>query len=284
MSRVNLSEQSHSPKLTKIERYGWIVKDTPGVMMLIDKRELQVNHEYQRHLVPFKVTEMSARWSWVACGTLTVGMRAGQAWVIDGQHRLAAALRRSDITNMPCIVFDLDSIQDEARGFLSSNTLRKTMTAVDKFRASVVAGDEAAIQFAKLCDELGLTITATGNSPNSLKAATWGRDRMEESPSDTRIVLTLAADIALADGIHVSERLLQGLWYIHRNTNENLLDAKLRQRIKKIGAKRLLVAVQEARNFFDKSGERIYATGMLQAINKGLRQKYAMRGDAAGSE
>ena len=272
--KVELTEQSHSPKMTKIERYGWIVKDTPGVMMLIDKHELQVNHEYQRQIVPSKVFDMSACWSWVACGTITVGMRDGAAWVLDGQHRVAAAKRRADITNLPCIVFDLDSVEDEAKGFLSSNNLSKPMTSVDRFRAELIIGNRAAKLFNEACNELNLVVSSSHVGVGSIKSAAWGMRRFAENPVLARLILGLAAEISIEDETHVPEIILDGLWYLHHHSNATIEDVKVRQRIKKIGAKLLIRSAQESSAYFSRGGAKVWAHGMLQAINKGLQRKY----------
>jgi hypothetical protein len=272
--KIELTEQSHSPRLTKIERYGWVVKDTPGVMMLIDKQELQVNHEYQRQLIASKVADMSACWSWVACGVITVGMRNGEAWVLDGQHRVAAAKRRADISNLPCIVFDLDSVADEAKGFLSTNQLRKAMTSVDRFRAELVAGNEVAKLFGDACDKLNLVITNSQATPGSIKSASWGMQRFAENPETAYAVLALVSELAQESDIHVPETLLEGIWYIHHNSDASIDDAKVRQRIKKIGGRMLVRSAQESSAYFARGGAKVWAHGILGAINKGLQRKY----------
>lgn len=278
---MNVSDRV-SANLTKIDRYKWVVKDGPGVLMMIDKRDLRVNPEYQRSLAEHKVREMSASWSWLACSAITVGMRGGVCWVIDGQHRVVAAMRRADIVELPCVVFELENIQDEAQGFLDINSLRKPMTSVDRLRASAVAGDEAAKQFELLCRRLGLALTANGNAPGSIKAAGWGMHRMAEDPITTTIVMELAADLSAVDHIMVQEKLLGGLWYLHKNCEVGLTDIKLRQRIKMRGARSLIEEANKASAFYSKGGDKVWAIGMLNGINKGLQRRFKMRGDESG--
>lgn len=276
--QLDMSEQ-YSVNLTKIDRYKWIVKDGPGTLMMINKHDLRVNPEYQRALLPGKVQKMSASWSWLACSVITVGLRGDIWWVIDGQHRVMAAIRRADITELPCIVFELEDVRNEARGFLDINDLRKAMTSVDRLRASAVAGDEAAKQFEVLCRKLGLTLTANGNAPGTIKCARWGMRQMAEDPVTTTIVMELATDLSAADHIMVQEKLLQGLWYIHKHCEVNLTDAKLRQRIKMRGAKSLIEEAIKASAFYARGGGKVWAIGMLNGINKGLRTRFRMRGD-----
>lgn len=265
--------------MTKIDRYKWIVKDFPGVLMAINKHDLRINPEYQRQLMPAKVLKMSASWSWVACSVISVGMRDGVWWVIDGQHRVAAAMRRADITELPCIVFELEEVKDEARGFLNINDLRKSMTSVDRLRASAVAGDDAAKQFESLCKRLGLLLTSSGHHPGTIKSAGWGMRRMAEDPIATMIVVELAAELGSADHVSIQEKLLGGLWYLHKNCEVNLTDPKFRQRIKARGAKSLIEEANKASAFYSRGGDKIWAIGMLNTINKGLRTRFRMRGD-----
>lgn len=273
-----------SASLTKIDRYNWKIKDGPGAMMMLNKHELRVNPDYQRSIIENKVREMSASWSWLACSAITVGIRSGVYWVIDGQHRVVAAMRRADIVELPCIVFEIENVQDEARGFLDINSLRKPMTSVDKLRASAVAGDEAAKQFEVLCKRLGLVLTRSGNAPGSIKAAGWGMRRMAEDSSAATVVMELASDLAATDQIMVHERLLGGLWYIHKYCEVDLTDHRLRQRIKARGARALVDAANKAAAFYTKGGDKIWAIGMLNDINRGLRMRFRFRGDDNSGE
>lgn len=277
-SQNGVSDRTNTGQ-TKIERYKWTVKDGPGTLMTINKHDLRTNPEYQRQLLLSKVREMASSWSWLACSAITVGLRNGVWWVIDGQHRVAAALRRSDITELPCVVFEVEDVRDEAKGFLDINSLRKSMTSVDRLRAKAVAGDEAAKQFAQLCERLGLTITPNGNSPGSIKSAGWGMRRMAEDSVTTTIVMELATELSAADHVMVQEKLLGGLWYLHKNCEVDLTDAKFRQRIKARGAKSLIEEANKASAFYSRGGDKVWAIGMLNAVNKGLRTRFRMRGD-----
>lgn len=130
-----------TPMLSKVERYGWKTAEGMGVMRLIDKRELRVDHVYQRdENNEDKILAMARNWSWLACGALIVGHRSGLYYVIDGQNRWAASMKRQDIANLPCVVFEVADVADEARGFLAANTLRKGLSSVDRLKPRKVAG------------------------------------------------------------------------------------------------------------------------------------------------
>jgi hypothetical protein len=266
--------------MSKIERYGWTIKDKPGVLVSISKHELRIDPEYQRSALPAKIKAISSAWSWIACGAIIVGLRSDAYWVIDGQHRVLAAMRRVDITDLPCVVFETETVQEEATGFLNLNDKRKAMSSIDRLRAMIASGDAVAIQFNELCADLDVRITSTATSGGTMKSAKWGVNRMGESPVDTRIVLALAAEMSHADNEPIQERLLEGLWYIHKHCNVDLNGPRLRKRIKQIGTKTLVDAAYAGASFYSRGGARSWAAGMMNAINKGLQVKFTLKTDS----
>ncbi len=58
----------------------------------------------------------------------------------------------------------------------------------------------------------------------------------------------------------------------------DLTDARLRQRILVRGARSLVEEAGRASALYVNGGERVWAIGMINAINKGLRYKFKMRG------
>jgi hypothetical protein len=99
------SEFCRNSQLSKVERYGWEMKDEPGELMHVDKKRLRIDHEYQRSANEVKVTEITKRFSWLALGAIVVVRRGDAYYVVDGQHRVMAAMRRTDIATLPCVVF-----------------------------------------------------------------------------------------------------------------------------------------------------------------------------------
>jgi hypothetical protein len=89
-------------KVDKVTRYGWLEADDLGDLCLLSKRDLNVDNRYQRERKHPKVLAIARGWSWPACGVLIVAVREdGRYWVVDGGHRWAAAMERSDITHLP---------------------------------------------------------------------------------------------------------------------------------------------------------------------------------------
>lgn len=262
----------------KVKRYGWTVQDSPGEMRLLHKDTLQIHPAYQRDLVSQKVTEISSAWSWVALGALVIGERGGEFWVIDGQHRAAAAKRRSDITHLPCVVFQTSDVRQEARGFLTIQTMRKPVTAVAKQKAMVTAGDEVAAYVQQQCEALGLHIKGTANAALQLKCVAWCTRRAAEDRDVFKAVLAMGAELSAQDQMAVHERLLEGLWLLNAKCGEGLADKRLAKRLREKGARALLDAAHRAAAYYASGGGKVWAQGMLAELNKGLQRKFTMDG------
>lgn len=272
---IDMSTTTHHG-LDKIARYGWKVMDEPGEFRLLHKEVLQVHPSYQRDLIPSKVTEFCSSWSWIALGALVVGERNGEFWVIDGQHRLLAAKRRSDINTLPCMVFVTDGIKEEALAFLKLNTGRKPVTAFAKQKALVTSGDETAVFVSKVCDELGIRVMKASTSPATLVCVAWCNKRAAENRDEFKRVLALVAEICSRDNIPIPEKVLEGIWHLNQKCGDGLNDKRLVRRIREKGGRALLDAAIRASSYFAAGGGRVWANGILDELNKGLQRKFLM--------
>ena len=143
--------------MNKAARYPWTIKNAPGEFLMIPKEELEVDHAYQRNRTNTRrVEELSRAWDWIACGCLVVALREDNKWfVMDGQHRKLAADMRSDIRNLPCLVFETTSRRDEALGFLAINQGRVGVGCLDRYRAQLLAGDKTAFALESIVKSTG---------------------------------------------------------------------------------------------------------------------------------
>lgn len=273
----------HGIPVSKVTRYGWVMVDEPGEMMMLHKSSLLVDPSYQRDAVDSKVVAIASAWSWVSVGAIVVAERDGSFWVIDGQHRVLAAMRRADIGRLPCVVFRTVNAQSEARGFLNINTGRKPITTVAKHKALAAAGDETALYIQEQCDLLGIAIREYSPGPGQLKCLGWCLRRAGDSKEEFRAVLSMGAELCLQDEMPINERVLEGLWQLNAKCGSGLADRRLVDRLRAKGARVLLNAANRAAAYYSGSsgGGRIWAEGMLNEINKGLRLKFAMNDEVA---
>ncbi len=258
--------------------YGWKTVDQPGEMKMLAKECLHVNHQYQRELSSNKVTDITAQFSWLAFGALIVAHRQGAFFVIDGQHRLAAVMRRGDIATVPCIVFPTQDVRSEAQAFLSANTLRKPVSSAGKHRAAVTAEDEVAVYLESIFSRLGLKVSFSGTQPGHIKCVALCRKLASTDRKSFEAALSLSAELSTNDRVHVSEVLLDGLALVDRRIPGGLLEPRLNQRIRKIGASGLMTAAVRAAQAYARGGAKVWALGMINEINRGLQKKYAIDG------
>ncbi len=273
---------SHSSAgVEKTKRYGWIMKDEPGVFKNIDKNLLQIHPAYQRELLTSKVAEITANWSWLSLGALIIGERHAEYWVVDGQHRAVAALRRSDITALPCLVFQTNDVETEARGFVALNTGRKPVSAISKHKAMVTAGDEVAVFVQATLKSLGIMIDKTSKHVGQTKCIGWCLKRAQENPESFVKVLSFVAEISANGGLPIKAQLLDGVYFLHARCGNGLADIRLANRLRSIGARTLTDAAIRASAFYAVGGANIWAQGMLTEINKSLHNKFVLCDAAA---
>lgn len=271
--------ETNAQGVDKKKRYGWVTKDVPGELRQMHKDALQMHPAYQRDVIPMKVTEITARWSWAACGAIVVGQRGGEFWVIDGQHRVLAAKRRSDITYLPCVVFKTDCVEQEAVAFLDLNTGRKPVSSIGKFKAMIAAGDEAACAVHRTLDALGVTPKSTANKAKELKSVAWAIRKAGEDQAKFELVMRTAVE--LSNDMPIQEKLLDGLWYINERLPGGITDKRFSDRLKFIGARRLIDAANKAAAYFARGGAKVWADGMINEMNKGLQKRFSLEEDEA---
>lgn len=265
----------------KVARYGWTIQGKQGVQCQINKNLLLVNEEYQRTAISTKVLEMASAWSWISCGVIVVAKRDDNYWVIDGQHRVLAAKRRSDIKEIPCIVFDTENISDEASGFLATNTNRKPVTSHGKHKALVVSGDDIAIFVEKTFKDLGVGIRSTAYKAGETKSIGWAMRRATDDKDQFIKVVSLCFDICVRDNMPIPERLLEGIWILNSKCGCGLNDKRLEKRIREKGGRLLVDAANKACAYYATGGGAIWAKGILSELNKGLQNKFTMNGEEA---
>lgn len=124
---------------------------------------LLVDDSYQRSIEtgPSRalIMRIAASWDWRLCVPLMVSRREDGLYVIDGQHRRAAAGIRTDIPQLPCCISTYGGPADEAAMFVAANRARRAMNRLDDFHAAQAGGDEAAIAVAALIRRVGFSVS-----------------------------------------------------------------------------------------------------------------------------
>lgn len=254
----------------------------PGVFITIPVKELKVDTEYQRPLTGSRVDKMAADWSWVACGSITVALRgsgAGDYYVIEGQHRVEAA-KRAKIAELPCMVFESMTHIDEAQGFLDTNTARRGMSVIDRYRALLVIEDSTALRAKELLEQAdrvpGVAGGAGGKGRPTASRELSCLDYLMTAVSTDNEVLTRLWPMVIefCEGRLISKNILQGLFYLERFlVNTSLLERHWRRRLMQVGYDTVAKSIAETIAFETKGGSAVCAKGILRALNKGLQRK-----------
>jgi hypothetical protein len=264
----------------KVDQYKWIMTGAPGDLLYLDKTVLEIDHHYQRHAKNARVLRLAKRWNWLACGVLTVAKRGSRYYVVDGQHRLMAALKRGDIDRLPCLVFESVDVRDEAVAFRDANKERRPITTFEQWNADLVAQDEATLFAHTLITDADRTPSQNAG-PSTVRclssivsAARFNREELVR-------VWPLAVQICAGNALH--ERVISALMYLECNLVEgqSMVDKRWREKLVRIGYKGMLDASNRAAAFYAKGGPKVWAMGIMQELNKGIRtHTLSMRGDA----
>ena len=136
--------------------------------------DLLIDDSYQRSIDtgPSQglIKRIARNWDWGLCQPLNVDKREdGSLYVIDGQHRLAAARERGDIYDLPCVVIASKSAGDEAAAFVALNQHRRPLSKLDLYKAALEAGETEAVVINNALANAGLSVAKTTN-PDAWKA------------------------------------------------------------------------------------------------------------------
>jgi hypothetical protein len=136
---------------------------TMPVLQYCTPEQLLIDDSYQRTLEtgPSQtlVRRIAMFWDWSLCQPLIVARRNdGGHYVVDGQHRLAAAKLRGDIFQLPCVVASYSSSAEEAASFVALNQQRRPLGALDLFKAALAADDSEAMAIMGALQGAGLSI------------------------------------------------------------------------------------------------------------------------------
>ncbi|KKC27338.1 hypothetical protein WP12_04005 [Sphingomonas sp. SRS2] len=146
---------------------------------------LLVDDSYQRSIEtgPSRalIRRIATEWDWRLCVPLMVSRRPDGLYVIDGQHRRAAAGMRNDIPQLPCCVSTYGGPADEAAMFVAANRARRAINRLDDFHAAQAGGDEDAIAVAALITRVGFSVSRRTGS------ASWAPGEVAFTSAITKV-------------------------------------------------------------------------------------------------
>jgi hypothetical protein len=252
----------------KVTRYNWTIRNAPGEFLMIPKEELEVDHAYQRNRInQRRVDELCRAWDWIACGCLVVALREDNKWfVMDGQHRKLAADQRSDIRELPCLVFETTGRREEAIGFLAINQGRMGVNSIDRYRAQLLSGDQTAFAVEGLLKSTGHRVGHTA-APRTVgcvhclySLCAEDRERFERL---WPLVAELFADAPLTDLV------VKGLWLVDKWLgHRSVTDTPYREKLLALGGPGLHHEIKREVALIGRGSSRIFACAIAKCLNK----------------
>lgn len=196
------------------------VRGKLAVMQYCLPDQLEIDPRYQRSIENGEsqalIADIALNWHWGRAQVLTVSRRDGKLYVVDGQHRLAAAKLRGDIQQLPCLIEDFTDVAEEAALFNDLNDKRRPVSAIDKFRAALVAGDAECIAIGAALERAGLTLAPHSN-PTSWKPgqlaniggikAAWNT----HGPAATELAMSVMAEAFCGQVLSYAGTIFPGL-------------------------------------------------------------------------
>ena len=123
--------------------------------------ELYVDRTYQRDLDAAHVQKILAKFNWRFFQAITVTNTEDGYAVIDGQHRVTAALAHPDIKKVPCLVVEAASVTEQAEGFIVMNKTQRRITPVEMYWAALSAGLPEYLKMEAMLDRVGVEVYGT---------------------------------------------------------------------------------------------------------------------------
>ena len=264
----------------KCKQHGWADIESPDYELCnISKQRLWVDHTYQRSDLSEKnITAIAGSWDWHCCGCLVIGKRGDKYVVIEGQHRLHAAMKRREITELPCIVFRFKSIEQEARAFLAINTMRKCVSSMDKHRAGSSANDADILATNEVLAAAGVSLSKSPSKSSHTKGVGVVKKLlMDHGRPAVLQMLTILKSVAWDAGIPAET--MKAVCYLQKNI-EGGIDGRFVERLINVGGKGISRAEAAGANLGLSASPRWKAVGILEAVNHSLKNRYTLKATA----
>ena len=277
-----------SAPIDKVQKYGWTMSGSNGSDAEIHKDDLKVDYTYQRDTISSsRIAKITQEWNWTKVGRLVVSKRAsGEYFVVDGQHRLLAAKQRSDVRMLPCIVYKFATFEEEALAFRDINCNRGPVSAYHQFRASLAGGDSMSRDIVKVVERNGYTISANRSKSDhgrTIRSIAFLRKCMTDDHAAA--VASIQAACAIADGRHIPDTLMRGLYRLQKHLQQlklgSVTDPDIIKKLKLAGLDEIARTIASTKALLRATGNNSCAQGLLNIIN---RRKQKRIPDVTGSD
>lgn len=148
-----------------------IADQAAPILSWVGIAHIVIDQNYQRPITPagLRTIQTIARNFCWSCFTpvLLAPIDGGKFAVIDGQHRVSAALL-CGITSVPAMVVPITAAE-QASAFVRVNTVQTSMSTISKYRASLMAGEPWAVLAERAVSAAGCKLLSVQPSHKSKK-------------------------------------------------------------------------------------------------------------------
>lgn len=187
--------------------------------------EIEIDNGYQRPLRN-KVSRMATNWDYNLCDVVLVSYRKDKFYVIDGQHRVAAA-KRVGIKFLPCQIVEGLSREDEAIRFVALNSNSSRLSQHDTWKANLLCGNPVDTEVKRICDKWGIDVSdAQGGRAKRLGSLYTARQIVKTHGADVFdwiLGVLHEAQWNLVKGGH-SDEILRALRNVYRKFGPDVSD------------------------------------------------------------
>jgi hypothetical protein len=264
----------------KREKFQWSEPCDPGVFMLLDKYDLNIDGSYQRDEVSrAKVVEIAREWDWKLFGVISVIRRSdGSFWVYDGGHRCRASFFRDDITRLPCMVFEADDERTEAKAFIGANTMKSAVSAYHKHRAAVKTHEPLALAVQSIIEKHSYFPTQSASKKYGFSAVNTLRSMVLDDAALADAAFGVCAAIA-QDGEPISGEVIEALFVCQKKIGDrvSILSGEYLERLKLETLRGIEAVIRREKHIAGRGGAAISAKAVLDLLNKGRRRRLAFQ-------
>lgn len=245
---------------------------------LVSIENLNFDTHYQRGISEMKVREIVRKFDIGVIGALIVSVREdGKYYVIDGQHRIQA-MKLLNIKEIMCVVHHGISIAEEALMFSKCNTTRKSPSALDNYKALLVASDNETILLNNAVEESGYSVDfhnqpvkADGNNKYTLRCVGAMRTVVKSTGVDgLKQVLRIFHSIGNERPIQIE---VLGMGIFIRKANCQFDESELIKKLMNTSKADLIAKTRQMSDLMNMHSTTAYAHMVLQILNTKKQNK-----------
>lgn len=248
-----------------------------GLARLLPVASLRIESRYQRSLDRRWVAKQAVYgWDAHAAQAISVNVRGGILWVVDGQHRVELA-RELGITHVWAIVDEGKTLEQEAKRFIRLQGIRRSLKSWDLWKAELAANDPDSLAIDRAVMSAGFRIAVEAGHGNIQAIETLRRVyRLGGADLLGSALGVVRANWTLEDKDALSGQVIEGLaLFLHSYLADPLLKedrlTRLLTRTAPTKLLRLAQAIATERSAFTNGNATNLAEALRDLYNDGLR-------------